>query len=90
MQNNPVEILNYIKPFFPDDSSLAVQAVTRLFPNVPDWIPQMIVFEMFNILNDIENFDKFVNSFDQYDDNISGKSRDLNIDIDLSNPISVN
>ena len=90
MHNNPVEILNHIKPFFPDDPSLAVQAVTKLFPDVPEWIPEMIVFEMFNILNQIEDFNKVIKSFDQYDDNISGKSRDLNIDIDLSHPISVN
>ena len=47
MDNNPPlddphAILEYVKPFFPDDPSLAIRAIQKAFPELPIWISKFL------------------------------------------------
>ena len=90
MMNDPNELLHHIQPFFPDDSSLAIRAVSKLFPNLPMWISEMIVFEFFQALGSIELHKEYIKKTLQYDDILSGKARDLKLPMDLTHPLSLN
>ena len=90
MINDPNELISYIKPFFPHDPTLAISAVSKLFPNLPAWISEMIVFEFFQALGMQAGLREYVKKFLQYDDVLSGKAKDLSLPMDLSQPLSVN
>ena len=90
MMNDPNELMDYIQPFFPDDSSLAIKAVSKLFPNLPTWVSEMIVFEFFQALGTREIQKEYIKKFSQYDDILSGKSRDLKLPTDLAHPFNLN
>lgn len=49
--NDPNTILEYLKPFFPQDPALAVSALHKAFPELPSWLSKLLMMEMFGVLN---------------------------------------
>ena len=90
MINDPNELISYIKPFFPHDPTLAISAVSKLFPNLPAWISEMIVYEFFHAMGIQAAYEAYIEKYLQYDDILSGKSRDLSLPMDLAQPFSLN
>jgi len=90
MMDDPNELVEHLRSFFPHDESLAVRAVSELFPSVPTWVAEMIVFEFFHVLRVKAAYQEYLAKFVQYDDNLSGKSRDLNLPMDLFQSINPN
>ena len=90
MMDDPDELMNRIQPFFPHDPSLAISVVSKLFPSVPMWIAEMIVFEFFYVLGLKAAYQEYLTKFKPYDDKIVGKSRDFSLSMDLSQPINLN
>ena len=90
MLNDPDDLFQYIQPFFPHDPSLAISAVSKLFPSLPTWISEMIVFEFFQALGVQKVYQEYLKQFQLYDDSLVGKSRALSLPMDLSQPLSLN
>ena len=87
MIDDPNELMDRIQPFFPHDPALAIRMVSNLFPSLPMWISEMVVYEFFQALRAIALHKKHS---PQYDDILSGKSRDLKLPMDLTQPLSLN
>jgi len=88
--NDPYAILEYVKPFFPDDPSLAVTAIQRAFPELPIWISKFLMVEMFGALSMLTSQTEYEKSVKTYGDNIGGHTREYIVPQDFIAPICLN
>ena len=88
--NDPHAILEYVRPFFPDDPSLAIRAIQKAFPELPIWISKFLMVEMFGALSMLHSQTQYEISLKTYGDNIVGHTRKYTSPQDIIAPICLN
>ena len=76
--DDPLSLIDELTPFYPNDPSLAIKVVREQLPiDIPQWIPEMIVFELFGAIHMSKVAKDYFSRVVMYDDKLSGKARDF-------------